>query len=131
MRTWLIHKLKGFANVEDFLENIRKLETKEKYRILDVAIKRLFNHVSEDEILHQTETGEWMFEGRPMVKGEYENVVEQARRLKDSFLFRVLDKDVKYQSYKKMREATTLFQLESAKMLEYIWDILKTRIKRM
>ena len=131
MKDWFIKKIGGFVTTDDFIEKVKELPMDDKYKILNLAVKKLFNTVSSEDLLKQTESGEWIVDGRPLVKGEYDNIIGQAKSFRESTLFKILDKEVKYHGNKKMREATTLFQLESAKMLEYVWDILKTRLKKM
>ena len=129
-KKFLIKKLGGFTDTDDFIRNIRTLKTEEKYRILTIAVKRLFNTVGSDDIL-SNKNGDYRFEGRPITKGEIDNLRAQAESFVQSKLFVALDKEVKYHCNLQMRKATTLSQLEGAKVIEFTWDILKTKLRNI
>jgi hypothetical protein len=111
-------------DVESFLDS---LTDEDRFLVLTRAVEKLFNTVSRDEILQRTDAG-YMFDRKPLQQGHVILLKEEAQSFRKSLLYRVLDTDIKYQGNKKMDEAQTLFQMESAKLLKYIWDVMKSRI---
>ena len=140
MRKYLVKLLGGQMECElyhtftddDAIERIKNIEdTQKKYEILTLAVKKLFNTVNSDDILRQTSTGEWFCEGKSLTQLEVNSLKREAVSILNTRFFTVLDKEVKYHTNRRMREATTILELEGAKCLEFVWDILKTRLKAM
>ena len=136
LREWIIvllgGQIKGFKDVDEAIEHIRNTDdVTRKYQILTLATKKLFNTISSEDILKQNEDGSWMLEGKPLTQLEVKSLKSEAQAIQNTRLWKVLDKDVKYHCNQKMRAATTILELESAKVIEYTWDILKTRLKKM
>ena len=127
-RSFVIQRLGGYSDIDSAIAAIQKRDDKDK--ILTNAVERLFNTVSERDILRQ-ENGVWVFGARNLTDVEYGTIREQAKAFQSSLLFRIFEADVKYHCNKKMREAQNLEQLESAKMLEFIFDIWKSRLKKI
>lgn len=131
MRKFLIKKLGGFTDTDDFIKEIRSLNSEDKYRILTIAVKRLFNTIGQDDVLQQID-GEWRFEGKPITKGEIDNIRMQAKSFMDSKLWSVLEKELKYQANRQMfSEAKTWEDLMSGKVLLLLVHIIKVRLKNI
>lgn len=131
-RDWLIEKLGGFRDLDSAIEFIREQNGEEKHRLLTLAVKKLFNTIGEDDILHVNHYGQWMFEGRPLSKEEINSLVQEATAFQNMKLWRVLQKDLKYQANKRMFvESRSEMDLVAGKLLVYLTDIVKTRLKRM
>jgi hypothetical protein len=124
MKKWVIRILGGWTDAESFIDS---LPEESRHIVLTRAVEKLFNTVSKEDILQRTDTG-LQFEGKPLQQAQINMLKEEAQSFHKSFLYRVLDKDVKYHGNKKMDEAQSLFQLESAKLLKYLWDIQKSRV---
>jgi len=127
MREWLIRRLGGFTDLDDYLASATD---QDRQAILTQATEKLFNTVSADDIL-RVQDGVMMFEGQPMLTAQLETLRHEVGLIRSSLTFKILDREVKYHVNLKMREATTLAQLEAAKMLEFTWDILKTALKKI
>lgn len=113
MKEWLIKKLGGATKDE----------------VLTEAVIRLHNTVSVNDIL-RVENKTVMFGTKSLTTAEYGIIVEQVRSFQKSLLFKILDTDVKYHCNVKMRSARTLQEMETAKVIEFVWDILKTRLSK-
>ena len=137
MREWLIKFLggyteQGFLTTDDFIEHIRLLGLREKNVILTLAVRRLFNTISEDDILKQNSDSTWMFEGKPLTKGEINSLKMQAKDYIDSRLYKVISKDITYQANRKMFiDSQGEIDLTAGKLLLFYNDIVNTRLKNM
>lgn len=128
---WLSKKLVRFISVDDFIEHVRNRGSlKEKHQILTQAVKRLFNTVSADDILKETEQG-MMFEGKVLVKAEADAIREHAVVFRDSKLYKILIKDIKYQANRRMFiDSKTEMDMIAGKLILFNEDIIKTRLKK-
>ena len=114
MQYWLIHKLGGYTEDD----------------ILTEVVKDLYNAVDENDILRKE--GHAYFVGnRQLMQIEIDSLRQDTKTILNSKMWKLLDLDIKYLTNQKMKQATTLFKLESAKMLEYIWDVLKSRLSKL
>ncbi|SRR4030066_813195 len=128
MKNKLIKLLGGYTDIEDFLKD-KTVENKRK--ILTLAVKRLFNTIDSDDIL-QVKEGVWIFEGRPLTKDEVDIIKNSAKSFTEGLLFKILDKELRYQANRKMFiESQNEMDLISGKILLYYIDIIKTRLKRI
>ncbi len=101
----------------------------ERQRILSLAIEQVFN-TGKSDIL-KSEAGVWYFQGRKLAPQQVNALRAEAEAIQNMRLYQVLDTDTRYQGTKKMNEAITLPQLESAKLLIWIADIWKTRLNQL
>lgn len=124
-------KKKKFS-VDDFIEDLDELSIDERHRILTEAVKGLFNTIDGDDILRSREDGNWFFEGRQLTPGEVENLKKSAKAFRESLLWKVLKKDVQYQSNNKMFvESVTDLDIIAGKIWLYALDAIESRIKKM
>lgn len=101
MRRWLIEKLGGYPDIDSLLEDVRELETEEKYKILTLAVKRLFNTIGPDDIFRITEQG-WMWKGRALPDEMRKLLIEEAIEFSKSKLWEMFQAELKYQANRKM-----------------------------
>lgn len=114
MKKHLIHLLGGFT--EDEVSN--------------EAVRKLFNNVGPEDIL-RADGDVWLFRGKPLMTAQVQALRIEAKSILASKTFQILDTELKWHTNKKLREAQTERQLDAAKMIEYTWDVIKTRLKRM
>lgn len=135
LKTWLITRLGGFTDVDDCIDYIKSIDDpKERQKVLTVAVKRIYNTVGKDDILkivYNGHTEQWFFEGKLLTPEEVRMLKHEAETFKASRLYKIIDMECRYQANKKMHEAVTLPQLESAKLFFWVWDLIKTRLKEM
>lgn len=102
-RSWLIEKLGGFPTIDAAIDAVREQDTANKYRILTLAVKKLFNTISSDDILRiHKPTGEWMYKNRVLSKGERDLLAAEAKLFLGSKLWEILKDDIRYQANRKM-----------------------------
>ena len=137
-RAWLDKKLEGYVRkepitTESALKHIQNIEDmQEKHRVLTQAVKRLFNAIDSDDILRVREDGQWMFEGRPLLREEVEAIKKSAQNFTESRMWKILESELKYQANLRMfSDSKTVEDMIAGKVLLYFIDIVKTRLKRM
>lgn len=134
MRKWLITKLGGFTEqgyltIEDCLNDIKNSE--DKHKILTLAVKRLYNTISKDDILTQID-GDMYVKGKIVDTAIRKVLVAEAENFKNSKLWKVLQDDIKYQSNKKMYiDSLCIDDLIAGKLWLLTLDILKTRLNSL
>ena len=103
-----------------------------KREILTLAVKKLYNAISADDILRQQLDGTWLFQGKPLMGVEVAQLKEEANYLLGMRLWRVIKLDIRYQLGKKMwEEANCLDDILWGKLLTYLDDIIRTRLQKM
>lgn len=131
MRTWIIKKLGGFPTVEAAIEDIRQRDGKEKEELLTLAVRKLFNTLSAQDILKE-EGGVWFYMGKAMTDAEKGMLVSEATILLDSKLWNILTTDICYRANQKMFVASVnTDDLVAGKLWLYTLDAMKTRLKSM
>ncbi len=130
MRRWLIEKLGGYPDVDSALESIT--DAGEKTKILTLAVKRLFNTISSEDILKLNKNSEWMFKGKVLSQGRKDLLIAEAKALLGTDLWKVLQQDTMYQANKKMfvsskSESDIIF----GKMWLYTLDAFATRLSSL
>ncbi len=131
MRQWLIRKLGGFSTTDDAIEEIKKLGDEEKHKILTLAVKRLFNTISAEDILR--ERGEqWFFMDRLLSRAEIDLLIAEATNFLNSKLWNVLRADIKYNANKTMfTKSTKELDMIAGKLWLFSLDAFTTRLKSM
>lgn len=130
----VIRWLGGYASVDEAIDAIRdNPDGAERRRILTLAVRRLYNAVGSEDILKQDmASGQWTYMGKPISKEETGVLIEQARNLLDSRLWKVLQTDLKYQANKRMfTDSVDLVDMVAGKLLIYYIDIIHTRLKKL
>lgn len=130
----VINWLGGYASIDEAIEAIRTLEDRiHRREILTLAVKRLYNTVGVEDILKtDINSGQLTFQGKHLTKEETTVIIEEAKWLINSKLWKILESDMKYQANKRMFvEAIDPMQLEAGKLLVFLGDIIHTRLKRL
>jgi len=132
MKAWLIQRLGGYPDIDSAVEAIRDRDLLEKYKILTLAVKKLFNTIGAEDILHENEFGQWLASGKPISEGEKKLLQAEAVQLLGMKLWKVLQDDVKYQANKKMFIlAENEMQVATGKFWLYTLDTMKTRLESL
>ena len=133
MKQWLIKLLGGFPDVDSAIQHIKEIDdVDKKHEILQEAVKKLYNAISSEDILHQEKDGTWIFQGKPMQSTEVSRLREEAAFIKGMKLWRAIKLDIRYQLGKKMfEEARVKEDLVWGQLLTYLEDIIRARIKKM
>lgn len=130
LRVQLIEKFGGFVTVDQALDAIT--DSKERSKILTKAVKRLYNTIDADDILHVNQAGEWICAGKVVTNIQKKLLMAQAQQFIESDLWDILQRDVKYQANRQMfLHAKDEVQLASGKFWTFILDAFKTRLQSM
>jgi len=128
MRSFIVKLFGGFTDAESAID---AATTGERERLLTLAVKRLFNTISADDILKEVGNN-WLYRGRILQEGEKDLLIAEATQLLNSKLWLILQNDVKYQAnrmlYLESRDNTDLV---AGKLWTYTLDAIETRLKSM
>lgn len=129
MKRLLIKKLGGYATIEDAIKAIDSKE--DKHTILTKAVSELFSTIGDNDILKQS-GGQWLHQGRILTEEEIKQIQSEATTFRKFRLYEILNAEVKYHAaYKMYYKSQTVDDLVAAKMIEYVWDIIKTKLKKL
>lgn len=132
LRKLFIYKLGGFVTIDDAIASITAMNLTDRHLILTHAVKRLYNTISADDILKEVAGGTWMLEGKAMSDAQKKQLIAEARNFIDSSLWKLLQKDIKYQANRKMYLlGKTDIDLIAGKLWLYTLDAIKTRLTSM
>ena len=129
IKQFFVKLLGGFTEIEDYLEKIP--ETKERHKVLTLAVKHLFNTIDSDDIL-RVKGKTWLCGDRTLSEAEKALLISEAAILLNSKLWEVLKLDIKYQANRAMYvEGDKLEDLVAGKLWLYTFDSLKTRLESL
>lgn len=137
MRHWLIKKLGGFTDgfrtVDEAIEHIQNTDDiASKHKILTLAVKKLFNTISADDILKQTPDGSWTFEGKPLARVEVNALQAEAKHMAQSRMWKVLEKDMQYLANKTIfMNSKTETDIIAGKLVLFLNKERNERVKKM
>lgn len=124
----VIKKLGGFATLDDAIQEIKDKELSERSSILTLCVKRLYNTINAEDILRE-KGEEWLFEGKSLPKEFRDQIISEAAFLKKNTLWRILQKDIKYQANRQMfLLAKNEGDIIMGKMWLYVIDAINTRL---
>lgn len=131
MKKYLIELLGGFPDLDSAIQFIKKTNNETaKNDILTEVVKKLFNTISSEDILRY-EDGEYIFQGRPLLPEELQQLKAEAEFFRKSKLWKVIDKDVKFQLNRKLyNEANITTDILWGKLILYYHDIINTRLSK-
>lgn len=131
LKNWLVAKLGGFTDLDDYIEVTAK-NPQEKHYILTRAVKLLFNTIDADDILSEDEKGHWRFKGKPLSDAEKGLLIAEAQTLMSSRLWEILRTDALYQANRKtFLLARDESSITAGKLWHYTFDVVSSRLKRM
>lgn len=132
-KKWLIEKLGGFSDIQTAIDAISEKNPNERRKILTLAVKKLFNTISHEDILRAQEgTGLWLWKGNLLSREDAEHLQVEATKLIDSKLWNILQTDIKYQINKRLYiEGKTEMDMIVNKLWYYLFDAFNTRLKSL
>lgn len=132
LKDWIIRSLGGYTDIDSAIEAIKERGSAERYTILTLAVKKLFNTIDANDILRIHEDGSWMCEGKPLNKAMQQLLIAESKQIVGMELWKVLQLDIKYQSNRKMYLlAKDEMQIVAGKLWMFTFDALKTRIESL
>ena len=121
----IIRWLGGYTTIDDAMESV---DDSERIAVLTATTKRLYNTINAEDIL-QEKGEEWLFEGKSLPKEFKDQIISEAAFLKKTTLWRVLQKDIKYQANRQMfLLAKNEADIVMGKMWLYVLDCINTRL---
>lgn len=130
IKTKIIKALGGFYSLDDALNTIQEKELEDRKKILTLAVRRLYNTIGPDDILKEDSLGQWSLEGKVMSDGTKKLLIAEANQLETMTLWKVLQKDVQYQSNRRMfLIGKTETDIIVGKVWLYSFDAIKTRLR--
>lgn len=128
IKTTLITVLGGFTDTDSFIRSIT--DPKQRRYVLTLAVKRLFTTISGEDILKQHETGQWMFQQKPISEQEKKLLIAEATAFINTKLWQVLQADIQYQANRMMfLLSENDDQITAGKLWLYTLDGFKTRLE--
>lgn len=129
MRNWLIKQLGGYLTPADALLAVESKE--DKHKILTKTVSHLFKTIGDNDIL-KYEKGLYWYKGRELTEHEVKQIKSEAELFEKFFLYEVLNAEVKHHTARKMFYLSqTVDDLIAGKLIEYTWDIIKTKVKTL
>lgn len=129
MREWAIRLLGGFPNLGEAIDYIKEKEPDEKHRILTLAVKKLFNTISADDILRRNADGSWQLQGKPITPQEVDAMRSEADAIINTRMWKILQLDLKYHANKAMFvESSNNADLTAGKVLLLLTHHVRTRL---
>lgn len=128
----LITLLGGFPDIESAIDAIREKNLEEKYTILTLAVRKLFNTLGPADILKVSDGGQWMSEGKTLNEGQKKLLIAEAINFTNTTLWKVLQADIKYQANRRMfNRSKTALDLVAGKLWLFTLDAINTRLKSL
>lgn len=133
LKVWIIETLLGgFSDVDSAIESVKQKGGKEKFEILTLTVKRLYNTIGAEDILKQHDTGQWTFEGKPVTDSDRKLLVVEATQFMETKLWKVLQADIKYQANRRMFiSAKSEIDIVAGKLWLFTLDAFRTRLESL
>lgn len=133
MRAQIVKWLGGYATLDEAIDSMRAKDGAERRAVLTLAVRRLYSTIGAEDILRRdAASGQWMYAGKPIAKEETAVLIEQAKAMLDSKLWKVLQTDLKYQANKRMYiDSQDMVDLVAGKLILLYIDIIHTRLKTL
>jgi len=99
-------------------------------RLSNFIIHDVFNTISSDDIL-QNRNGKWFHKGQELLDGQVEVIKKEAKKISEIGTFNILMDEVRYHGRQALEKAETEQDIISAKMLSYLVDVIKSKLKKL
>lgn len=95
-------------------------------------IEDVFNVVSHEDVLKVISLNVWQYQGKQLQEGEVKLLKAQAGQFRESKLWKILKDELVYLAHQKgyVKSQTESDQI-AGKMMEYITNVIDTRLKQM
>lgn len=129
MKRWIIEKLGGYPDVDSAIDAIKETNVMAREEILTMAVKRLFNTITEEDILRENASGQWIFAGQILTVGQVKAIKAEFESLVNMSAWKILQTDIKYRVNKKMfLDSRSELDLTIGKLWLLTLNIFNTRI---
>lgn len=128
----IIKALGGFPSIDSAIDAIQEKELEDRKKILTLAVRRLYNTIGPDDILKEISEGQWLFEGKVIEERTKKLIIAEAAQLESMTLWKILQKDVQYQSNRRMFIiGKTETDIIVGKLWLYSFDAINTRLRSL
>ncbi len=125
MRNYIIHKLGGYATLEEAVEA-------NSHDALSKVVAEHFNTITEEDILTLNENGQYTLEGKPLMDAQVQALRGYAKDFRQSLLFKVLDKEVKYQLNKRtFVKSAKETDMIAGKLGYWLWKVIREKLETL
>lgn len=101
-------------------------------RLAKFLVGEVFNTITSEDILRVKTPTIWLYKGKELTEGQVKQLRNQATAMYNSDLWKMIRDELRYYAQKKtMEEGQTESDLISGKMLQYLTDIVDSRLKSM
>lgn len=125
----LIEALGGFPTVDAAIDEIQRMDLPERKKVLTLAVRRLFNTIGPDDILHEDAEGRWIAEGMVVDERKRRLYAAEAAQIEGSELWKVMQRDAQWQANRRMYIlGKTEQDLIAGKLWTFTFDAFRTRL---
>ena len=125
MKNYIIHKLGGFVTLEEAVEA-------NSHDALTKVVAKYFNTITEEDVLRVNEHGQYTLEGKPLMDAQVQSLRAYATDFRKSMLFKVLDRDIKYQLNKKtFVQSAKETDLIAGKLGYWLWKVIREKLEKL
>lgn len=95
-------------------------------------ISEVFNTITEDDILKIKATNVWEHKGKELTAGQVKALQNEAQSFRESGLWKILKSELLWLAHQNgyVKSKTEADQI-AGKMLEYLTDVIDSKLKRM
>lgn len=133
LRRSIIEWFGGYPDFDSALTALKKTDdVTAKNALLTEAVKKLFNTISADDVLHQNDKGEWIFLKNTLTLMELKQMQGEAEFLMRSRLWRVMRVEIRHQLNKKLYEEARITEdVLWGKLLMWYADVERTVLTKL
>lgn len=100
--------------------------------MINFLAKHLYRTITERDLLRQNKSGRLFIGDKMLNREQEENIREEAERLQNSVLWKLLVLDVKHNALQKtLHKAETIDDVIAGKLMLYIIDVIETRLSSL
>ena len=101
-------------------------------KTINFVVKHLFRGITEEDVLSSDGKGGIMYKGQTLDKQSKEMIASQASQIDDMFLWRILQDEIRYQSYKQsFKKSESSEQMIFGKAMIHNLALLDKKIKNL
>lgn len=125
LKETIIRKLGGFPDLESAVEA-------HSHEALTKVVAEHFNTITEDDILSVGADGFYTLEGKPLGDAQTQALKGYAKDFRQSLLYKVLDREMKYQLNTRMfARSAGETDLIAGKLGIWMWKVIKEKLEKL
>jgi len=97
--------------------------------VLNLVVADRFRCITQEDILRTNHKGNFTFLGQELSDEQKSRLIAEATKFKESFLWRILKKDIHYQAgLKSLEKAKSMYDLVAGKETIFLLDTIQTKL---